>query len=102
MRDRAAVRQRHLDRLALADVHDRAGRAVAVEGPGVVLHARRDLDDHVLQGHVHLDEVARRDRRQRRVVGRVRLGELVGVLGHAVPAKLSSGRLTAVASAAAA
>ena len=47
-----------------ADVDDRAGRAVAVERPGVVLDARRDLDDHVLQRHVDLDEVARRDRRQ--------------------------------------
>ena len=58
VRDRATVRERHLDRLALANVHDRAGGAVAVEGPGVVLDTGSDLDRDVLQGHVHLDEVA--------------------------------------------
>ena len=62
VRDRATVRQRHLDGLALADVDDRAGGAVPVEGPRVVLDAGRDLDRHVLEGHVHLDEVAARER----------------------------------------
>ena len=42
----------------------------------------RDLDGHVLERHVHLDEVARRERRQRRVVGLVRRGELGRVLRH--------------------
>ena len=79
VRDRAAVRQRHLDGLALPHVEDRPWGAVAVERPGVVLHPGRDLDDHVLQGHVDLHEVARRDRRQRRVVCGVGLRERVGV-----------------------
>ena len=82
VRDRAAVRERHLDGLALANVHDRAGGAVAVEGPGVVLDAGGDLDGDVLEGHVHLDEVAGDERRQRRVVGLVRSGELGRVLRH--------------------
>ena len=40
-----------------------------------------DLDRDVLQHHVHLDDVARRQRRQRSGVRRVRLGEIGGVLG---------------------
>src|SRR5215211_6963173 len=36
VRDRAAVRQRHLHDLALADVHDGARSAVAVERPRAV------------------------------------------------------------------
>ena len=68
VRDRAAVRERHLDGLTLANVHDRAGGAVAVERPRVVLDTGGDLDRHVLEGHVHLDEVAGGERRQRRVV----------------------------------
>ena len=82
VRDRAAVRQRHLHRLALADVDDRAGSGVvAVEGPDVVLHAGGDLDGLVLHHHVHLHELAGLERRERRVVGLVRLRDGLGVVG---------------------
>ena len=82
VRDRTAVHERHLDGLPLADVNDRAGGSVPVEGPGVVLHTRRHLDDHVLEGHLHLDQVARRHRRKRGVRGDVSLCELRRVLGN--------------------
>ena len=81
VRDRAAVHERHLDGLPLADVNDRPGSSVSVEGPGVVLHARRHLDDHVLQGHLDLDQVAGRDRRKSGVgrgVGFRKLGRVLG------------------------
>ena len=91
--DRAAVRQRHLDGLALAHVDDGAGSAVPVERPGVVLHARRDLDDHVLQRHLHLDHVAGRDRRQRGV-GATCAFASSSALAPVLPAKLCSGSAT--------
>src|SRR4029450_6798949 len=49
--------------LALPNVNDRPRRAVPIERPCVVADARRDLDRHVVQRHVHFDGVARRDRR---------------------------------------
>jgi hypothetical protein len=55
---------------------------VTIERPGVVLDAGCDLERDVLEGHVDLDQVARRERRQRRVVGLVRGGELGRVLRH--------------------
>ena len=82
VRNGGAVRQRHLHRLPLTDVDGGAGRAVAVEGPGVVLDARSDLDRHVLEGHLHLDEVPGRNGRQYRVGRHVSFGELRRVLGN--------------------
>jgi hypothetical protein len=82
MRDRTAVHESHLDRLAFADMNDRAGGTVAVEGPRVELHPRRDLDDHVLQGHLHLDEVPAGDHRKRSVGRGMSLGQVGGVLGN--------------------
>jgi hypothetical protein len=79
VRDRSAVRQRHLDQLALADVQDRARRSVAAERPRVVLDARRDLDGHVLQCQVDVRDRACGRGRERRVVGLVRLGECLRV-----------------------
>ena len=83
VRDRAAVHERELDRLALADVDDRPGRAGgAVEGPDVVLHPGRDLDGAVLHHHLDLDDVDVLQRRHPGVVGGVCLRELFGVLGR--------------------
>jgi hypothetical protein len=79
VRDRSAVRQRHLDQLALADVQDRARGAVAAERPGVVLDARRDLDGHVLQRQVDVRDGTRGRGRERRVIGLVRFGECLRI-----------------------
>ena len=82
VRDGATVRERHFDHLPLAHMDDRPGRAMAVECPGVVLHAGRDLDHHVLQGHLHLHELACRHGRKDGARRLVRHRELRGVLAR--------------------
>ena len=93
MRDRSTVRERHLDGLPLAHVKDRPRRTVAVERPGRVPHAGRDLDDHVLQGHVDLHQVARWHGRQCRVVGGMRLREALRVRARLAREALERKRL---------
>ena len=114
--DGSIVRERHLHGLSLPCVHDRAGRT-ALESPRVVLHARCDLDRHILEDHVHLEHISRCRRREccrERLVGQCQLlcvrrrctrvaralhGRRCGAPAHVVTAGRARGRRVVVESA---